>query len=139
MVLSVLLEVILECYSYQSFSRLPQDRALLTHNPFQNILAISSQDEPAGSTAGFVVTASKPGQAGGCCMRCHYIHRGSFKTLTLPDLVSKLREHQPLRDKWLECMKQLMRLREPLNSRFQVESGVSFHVMSDIWFPALSH
>lgn len=59
------------------------------------------QDEPAGSVAGFVVSPSRPGQSGGSCLHCHYVHRGSFKSLNLPDLVSKLDEHQQLADKFL--------------------------------------
>lgn len=45
-----------------------------------------------------MVTSYKPGQ-GGCCLRCHYIHRGSFKNLSLNTLETQLTEHAPLREK----------------------------------------
>lgn len=58
---------------------------------------------PAGSDAGFVVTAFRPGQ-GGACLRCLYIHRGSFKQTPLPQLAQQISEHSALRDKYFSCL-----------------------------------
>ena len=58
------------------------------------------QDAPRDCETPCTVSAYKPGQ-GGCCLRCHYIHRGSFKTMTLPQLESQLKEHPALKEKCL--------------------------------------
>lgn len=61
------------------------------------------QDAPRDQDQPCLVTAYKPGQ-GGCCLRCHYIHRGSFKSLSLVDLETKLNENSPLQEKILACI-----------------------------------
>lgn len=57
------------------------------------------QDVPHGSDQVILVTASRAGQSGSC-MKCLYIHRGSFKTTLLPTLALKLKDHEPLREKF---------------------------------------
>lgn len=62
------------------------------------LMGLSLQDAPKDCESPVVVTSYKPGQ-GGCCLRCHYIHRGSFKNLSLNALETQLSEHAPLREK----------------------------------------
>ena len=45
------------------------------------------------------VQSSRPGQ-GGSCLKCLYIHRGSFKATSLPKLVLQLQQHPALLEKF---------------------------------------
>lgn len=67
------------------------------HFPYQSQ---ELEDMPAGSDAGFVVTPSRPGQYS-CCLRCCYIHRGSFKSTSLSDLTTQIQQHGQLKEKFL--------------------------------------
>ncbi len=62
------------------------------------LMGLSLQDAPRDCETPVVVTSYKPGQ-GGCCLRCHYIHRGSFKSMSLNALEAQLSEHAPLKEK----------------------------------------
>ena len=46
-----------------------------------------------------LVQRSKANQAAGSCLKCLYVHRGSFKGMGLAVLVSKMNESQALSDK----------------------------------------
>jgi len=59
-----------------------------------------TQDAPRDAPNPVTVTPSKAGQRSDC-LKCHYIHRGSFKEETLNSLVAKVEQNPPLADKCL--------------------------------------
>ena len=58
------------------------------------------QDCPDNVTTPMPVQPPRSSQ-GGSCLKCMYVHRGSFKQLPLASMVNSLSDHQPLKDKFL--------------------------------------
>ena len=63
------------------------------------LATIHLQDAPRDIQVPCTVTCAKPGQPGGTCLRCSYVHRGSFKGITLTVLQQQMREYPQLKDK----------------------------------------
>lgn len=87
---------------YESESECEYDMIWFGHVMSQESVLLSVfavQDVPPGSDQVLLVTASRAGQSGSC-MKCLYIHRGSFKSTPLPTLALKLKDHEPLREKF---------------------------------------
>lgn len=58
-------------------------------------------EDASGREPPVLVVASRPGQTGSC-LKCLYVHRGSFKQIPLPTLVLQMQQHGQLKDKLLD-------------------------------------